>query len=84
MVVPYTRIYFYVGRHLANFGTIVSVRLFLAKNVPATFSTMITAAKIAVMAMFNIAFGTVPNDGPNWKHHPHTLLYRYLVWAVIS
>jgi hypothetical protein len=36
------------------------------------------------MAMFNIAFGTVPNDGPNWKHHPHTLLNRYPVWAVIS
>ena len=40
-----TRIYFYVGRHLANFVTIVSVRLFLAKKVPATFSTMITSRR---------------------------------------
>ena len=44
----------------------------------------IVVAKIATMAMFNIAFGTVPKDSPNWKHHPHTLLNHYPAGALIS
>jgi hypothetical protein len=57
---------------------------FFAKMFPPNSPPWDLRGEIAIMAMFNIACCTVPNDSPNWKHHPHTLLNGYPAGAVIS